>query len=399
MNRDRSIQSLSTIDLAHKTVLLRVDFNVPLSDSGEIEDDGRIRAAIPTIRYLTNAGAKVVLASHLGRPKGKPVERYSLAPITARLSQLLNQPVDQLNDCVGPEIRDRIAAMHPGDVVMLENVRFHPEESKNDPQFAKQLVNGIDLYVNDCFGASHRDHASISGVTALVPSYYGFLLEKEVDYLEKVIKNPERPFVAIIGGSKISSKINVLTHLLDKVDTLVIGGAMAFTFLKAQGISVGASLVEEDRLPAANAFLEKAAGSRTRVLLPVDQVVADACDNNAHWDIVDIHHIPNGMMGLDAGPKTVKEIEAAIADAKTVLWNGPLGVFELPNFSKGTFEVARILAHSNAITVVGGGDSAAAVRKAGVADQMTHISTGGGASLEFLEGIQLPGLKALECVC
>ena len=388
----RSITDLHPADLAGRRVLVRVDFNVPIHE-GHITDDARIVAALPTLHYLLKHQAKVILMSHLGQPK-TVTPSLSLAPVALRLETLLKKPVTLAPDCVGPTVIAQVEAMAPGDVLLLENVRFHPEETQNDPAFAAALAQLGDLFIQDAFGTAHRAHASTAGIAAYIPAYAGFLIQKELTFLDHAIKHPKHPFVAIIGGSKVSSKMGVLTHLLGKVDVLVIGGAMAYTFLQAQGKPVGKSMIEGDRMADARAFLQQEATSKTRVILPVDHVVASEVTESAHTEIC--RDIPADRMGLDIGPETVALIRKEVAHAGTVLWNGPLGVFELTPFSKGTFAVANALAESPAITIVGGGDSGAAIAKAGLSAHMTHISTGGGASLEFLEGLPLPGITILE---
>ena len=387
----RSITDLRPADLAGRRVLVRVDFNVPIHE-GSITDDARIVAALPTLHYLLKHQAKVILMSHLGQPKAV-TPSLSLAPVALRLEALLQKPVVLASDCVGPAVVAQVAAMAPGTVLLLENVRFHPEETENDPAFAAALAQLGDIFIQDAFGTAHRAHASTAGIAAYIPAYAGFLIQKELTFLDHAIKHPKHPFVAIIGGSKVSSKMGVLTHLLGKVDVLVIGGAMAYTFLQAQGKPVGKSMVERDRMADARAFLQQEAASKTRVILPIDHVVASEVTESAQTEIC--RDIPADRMGLDIGPETVALIRKEVAHAGTVLWNGPLGVFELTPFSKGTFAVANALAESPAITIVGGGDSGAAIAKAGLTAHMTHISTGGGASLEFLEGLPLPGLTLL----
>ncbi len=395
----KSISSLSAADLTGKRVLVRADFNVPVDDAGNITDDTRIRAALPTIQDLTSKGAKVILCSHFGRPKGVD-EKLRLTPVANRLSELLGQDVVKCNDCIGDEVASQIAAMANGQVALLENVRFYPEEEKNDPEFAKKLAANADLYVNDAFGTAHRAHASTEGVTQyLSPSVAGYLIEKELEYLQNAIENPQKPLAAIVGGSKVSSKIGVIETLLDKCDKLFLGGGMIFTFYKARGLNVGKSLVEEDKLDLARALEAKAKERGVELLLPTDVVVADSFSPDANSQIVDINHIPDGWMGLDIGPDSLKVFQAALADCKTVIWNGPMGVFEFAKFAAGTEGIAHTLAEiskTGAITIIGGGDSVAAVEKVGLADQMSHISTGGGASLELLEGKVLPGIAALD---
>jgi phosphoglycerate kinase len=387
----RSITDIPTSELEGCRVLVRVDFNVPLQ-GGQITDDARIVAALPTIQYLLKHQARVILMSHLGQPKGA-TPALSLAPVAERLEILLKKKVVLTKDCIGSEVLNEVATMSPGSVLLLENVRFHPEETKNDPIFAEKLSKLGDIFIQDAFGTAHRAHASTAGIAAYIPAYAGFLIQKELTFLDHAIKQPKRPFVAIIGGSKVSSKMGVLTQLLGKVDILVIGGAMAYTFLQAQGKSVGKSMVESDRMADARSFLQQQEISKTRVILPVDHVASNEVSESAQTTICT--DIPADLMGLDVGPETVDLIRKEVAHAGTVLWNGPLGVFELTPFSKGTFAVANALAESPAITIIGGGDSGAAIAKAGLTAHMTHISTGGGASLEFLEGIPLPGITIL----
>ena len=385
-------KTVRDIDVNGKRVLMRVDFNVPIKD-GVVADDKRIVAALPTIKYLLDNGAALVLMSHLGRPKGSPDPVFSLKPASARLSQLLERPVQQLNDCIGSEVEAAVAAMKPGDVAVLENTRFHAGETKNDMELAAGMAKLGDIYVNDAFGSAHRAHASTEGVTHFLPAVSGLLMEKELAYLGKALSSPERPFLAILGGAKVSDKIAVIENLLKQVDSLLIGGGMANTFLKAQGCDVADSLVEDDAVEMAKQLLEK---DSDRLMLPVDCVVADRFDADADSRIVPVNEVPAGWRIMDIGPATVAHFTNRLAVAKTVVWNGPMGVFEFPKFAEGTFAVARVLAGlSQATTVIGGGDSASAVKKSGLADKMTHISTGGGASLEFLEGKALPGVAAL----
>jgi phosphoglycerate kinase len=396
----KTLANLSSADLANKSVLVRVDFNVPLDKTtGAITDDTRIRAALPTIQDLVTKGAKVILVSHLGRPKGFE-DASRLTPIAHRLSELLGQPVLKCDDCIGDVVAAQVGAMQPGQVALLENVRFYPEEEKNDPEFAQKLASLADLYVNDAFGTAHRAHASTEGVTHyLSPSVAGYLVEKELKYLQNAIENPQRPLAAIVGGSKVSSKIGVIETLLDKVDKLFIGGGMIFTFYKARGLNVGKSLVEEDKLELARALEIKAKERGVQLLLPVDVVVADNFAPDANAQTVSIENIPDGWMGLDIGPESVKQFLTALEDCKSVIWNGPMGVFEYDKFAVGTEAIARSLATltgKGTTTIIGGGDSVAAVEKVGLADQMSHISTGGGASLELLEGKVLPGIAALD---
>ncbi|NET81255.1 MAG: phosphoglycerate kinase [Moorea sp. SIO1F2] len=396
----KSVANLSESDLAGKTVLVRADLNVPLDDNGTITDDTRIRAALPTVQDLLKKGAKVILCSHLGRPKGQVKESLRLTPVANRLSELLGQPVTMCKDCVGDEVAAQVGALANGQVALLENLRFHAGEEKNDPEFTKQLASLADLYVNDAFGTAHRAHASTEGVTHyLSPSVAGYLIEKELQYLQNAVENPEKPLAAIIGGSKVSSKIGVIDTLLEKVDKLLIGGGMIFTFYKARGMSVGKSLVEDDKLDLAKSLEAKAKERGVELLLPTDVVIADNFAPDANSQTVSIEAIPDGWMGLDIGPDSVKVFQDALADCKTVIWNGPMGVFEFDKFAKGTEAIANSMAEltkTGASTIIGGGDSVAAVEKVGVADQMSHISTGGGASLELLEGKVLPGIAALN---
>ena len=394
----KTVASLTEADVAGKKVLVRADFNVPLDDSGNITDDTRIRAALPTIKDLTGKGGKVILCSHMGRPKGQVKEELRLTPVAKRLSELLGQEVTKCDDCVGDAVTSTVNAMENGQVVLLENLRFHEAETKNEPEFAKQLAANADLYVNDAFGTAHRAHASTEGVTHyLSPSVAGYLIEKELNYLQNAVDNPQRPLAAIIGGSKVSSKIGVIETLLDKCDKLLIGGGMIFTFYKARGLSVGKSLVEEDKLELAKSLEAKAKEKGVELLLPTDVVVADNFAPDANAKTVSINEIPDGWMGLDIGPDSVKTFQDALADCNAVIWNGPMGVFEFDKFAVGTEAIAHTLAgKSDAITIIGGGDSVAAVEKVGVADKMSHISTGGGASLELLEGKELPGIVALD---
>jgi len=384
--------TIQDLDLKGKRVFVRVDFNVPIKD-GKVTDDLRIREALPTIRYGIEQGAILVLASHLGRPKGKPKPEFSLAPVADRLSDLLGKKVTFAKDCVGPEVQMAVDSAKPGDVILLENLRFHPEEEANDAGFSAQLAALTPVYVNDAFGSAHRAHASTEGITHHVKqAAAGFLMEKELRYLGGALESPQRPFVAILGGAKISDKIEVIENLLGKVDKLLIGGAMMFTFLKSQGKNIGKSLCEEDKLDLAREILARA---QSRISLPLDAVAAAGMDAEASAHVVGAGEIPEGEMGLDIGPKAIKEYAEAIRTAKTIVWNGPMGVFEKDAFAAGTIGVAKAVADSAAVSIIGGGDSAAAVAKAGVADRITHISTGGGASLEFLAGQVLPGVAAL----
>ena len=384
-------KSVKDIDVKGKKVLVRVDFNVPIKD-GKIGDDTRIRAALPTINYLIDQGAALILCSHLGRPKDAPDPEFSLKPVAEYLGGLLNKKVAFAEDCIGPKAEEAAAELKPGDVLVLENTRFHKEEKKNDPEMARQLASLADVFVNDAFGSAHRAHASTEGVTKFLPSVAGFLLEKEIKYLDQAIEDPKRPFVAILGGAKVSDKIGVIKNLLTKADTVLIGGGMANTFFKAQGYPIGDSLVEDDALDTARELV-KEGGSKLR--LPVDMVIADKFANDAQTKIVDVGPVPDGWRILDVGPETVKNFSKVISEAGTVVWNGPMGVFEMSSFAKATFAIAKAVADSSAISIIGGGDSAAAIAQSGLADKISHISTGGGASLEMLEGIQLPGLAAL----
>jgi phosphoglycerate kinase len=381
-----------------KRILVRADFNVPLDGNGNITDDTRIKAALPTIQDLVGKGGKVILCSHMGRPKGAVKEELRLTPVAKRLSELLGQEVTKCDDCVGDSVASIVNAMSNGQVVLLENLRFHNEEEANDPEFAKQLAANADLYVNEAFGTAHRAHASTEGVTHyLSPSVAGYLIEKELDYLQDAVDNPKRPLAAIIGGSKVSSKIGVIETLLDKCDKLLIGGGMIFTFYKARGLKVGKSLVEEDKLELAKSLEAKAKAQGVELLLPTDVVVADNFAPDANAQTVSINDIPDGWMGLDIGPDSIKVFQEALADCNAVIWNGPMGVFEFDKFAAGTEAIAHTLAgKSDAVTIIGGGDSVAAVEKVGVAEKMSHISTGGGASLELLEGKTLPGIVALD---
>jgi len=384
-------------DIKGKKVFIRVDFNVPQDEKGNITEDTRIAGAVPTIKYAVEQGAKVVLASHLGRPKGEKKPKYTMAPAAKRLSQLLGKKVVQAPDCFGPEVDKLIADMKSGDVVMLENVRFYAGEEKNDPVFAKQLLNGCEIYVNDAFAVSHRAHASVEAITKIVPTVAaGFLMKNEMTFFDKAMSNPVRPLVAILGGAKVSGKLEVLETLVNKVDKIVIGGGMAFTFLKAMGYGVGKSLVEDELIPTAKKIMDKARKKGVTFYLPVDCVVANAFEANATNFVTTVQEIPEGWMALDIGPASATLFAETLRDAKTVIWNGPMGVFEMDAFSRGTFAVAEAVANCYATTVIGGGDTDAAVNKAGVASKVSYISTGGGAFLELLEGKILPGVKALD---
>jgi phosphoglycerate kinase len=394
-----ALKTIDSLNLAGKRVFVRVDFNVPLDDQGKVTDDARIRAALPTIRFALKNKAKVILGSHLGRPKGKPEDRqkFTLEPAAQRLSELLKQDVILADDCVGDGVKKLVRDLKDGQVLLLENLRFHPEEEKNDENFAKELATLADVWVNDAFGTAHRAHASTAGMARFVKEKAaGFLIQKEVEYLGKALGSPARPFVAIIGGAKVSDKIKVLENLLAKADAVLVGGAMAFTFLKAQGVPVGKSLVEEDKLELARQILDRAQARKVDLLLPVDHVCGAEPKETAERVVVNDRAIPDGLMGLDIGPKTLDRYRQRIVDAKTVFWNGPMGLFEQKPWAEGTFGIAKAMAQSPAVTVVGGGDSAAAVEEAGLVDQMKHVSTGGGASLEFIEGRVLPGIQVLE---
>lgn len=391
--------TLKDISLTEKTVLMRVDFNVPIIN-GEITDDNRIVQALPSINYVLDQGAKLVLCSHLGRPKGAFAAEFSLEPVAQHLSTLVSVKVHFAKDCIGEEAKEAIDSASHGEIVVLENVRFHNAETDNDPAFAQALAAHANVFVNDAFGSSHRAHASVSGVTEFLnPSVSGFLLEKEITYLNDSVNDPKRPFVAILGGAKVSDKIPVIQRLLTKVDTIIIGGGMAYTFLATKGYSVGNSLLEEDKIPMAKELMDQALANGVNLLLPIDLVIADDFNNNANRKVVDASGILDGWESLDIGPKTVELFSVVIVQAKTVLWNGPMGVFEMPNFAVGTQAVAKALVEATehgATTIIGGGDSASAIKQAGLSDQVSHVSTGGGASLEYLEGKILPGVSHLS---
>lgn len=391
-------KTVEDLQVGGKRVLVRCDFNVPMDDNRNITDDTRIVSALPTIKYLIENGGKVVLMSHLGRPKGKADPKFSLEPVSKRLSELLNKEVKFAKDdnVISEDVKNIVDNMNNGDVVLLENTRFRSEEKKNDEDFAKDLASLGDVFVNDAFGTSHRAHASNVGASKFLPSAVGFLVKKEIEVMGKALENPERPFVAILGGAKVSDKIGVIENLLEKVDTILIGGGMAYTFLKAKGYSIGTSLLEEDKIDLANELLKKADEKNVKILLPVDIVVAKEFKNDTEYKTVKIDSIPEGMMGLDIGSETIDLFSEEIKNAKTVVWNGPMGVFEMENFKNGTESIAKAMAETDGITIVGGGDSASAVEKAGFKEEMTHISTGGGASLEFLEGKELPGIAAIS---
>ena len=388
-------KTIEDIDVNGKRVLVRCDFNVPQDEEGNITDDRRIIAALPTIKYLMEHNAKVILCSHLGRPKGEFNMKYSLKPIAKRLSELLGKKVHMADDVIGDSAKSLVASLKEGDVMLLENVRFHKEEEANDMAFSKALAELADVYVNDAFGTAHRAHASTEGVAKYLPAVCGYLIQKEINVMGKALNNPVRPFVAILGGKKVSDKINVITNLIDKVDELLIGGGMAYTFFKAKGYEIGKSICEDDKVELAKELMEKAAHKGVKLLLPIDNVVATEFSNDAESKVVASNEIPEDWEGVDIGPETVKLYGDALKNAKTVIWNGPMGVFEFDKFAVGTNEIAKILGGLDAITIIGGGDSAAAIEKGGFADKMTHISTGGGASLEFLEGKELPGIACL----
>ncbi len=391
--------TIDDLDLKGKKVLVRVDFNVPLDENQNVTDDFRIRAALPTIRKIISEGASAVLCSHLGRPKGKRIETLSLKPVASKLSELLGQEVIFAPDCVGEEVDRLKQALKPGEVLLLENLRFHPQEEANDPAFSRELAKFCDLYVNDAFGTAHRAHASTVGVTQYFEQCAaGYLMQKELEYLGKALENPEHPFATILGGAKISGKIDVINNLLGKTDLLLIGGGMIFTFFKALGYEIGNSILEADRVEMAKELLRKVEETTTRLYLPQDVVIAEKVEAGARTRVVDVKQIPAGWAGVDIGPRTIEQFRSHLKGAKTIVWNGPMGVFEIPDFARGTEEIARYLAdltREGATTIVGGGDSAAAVKKFGLEEQLSHVSTGGGASLEFLEGKTLPGVAAL----
>ncbi len=393
-------KTIDDVELKGKKVLMRADFNVPLDENQNITDDRRITAALPTIERIIEKGGKLILMSHLGRPKGKVVPEMSLAPVAKRLSELLDKEVRFANDCVGPEVEKMANELNEGEILLLENLRFHKEETDNDEEFSKKLASLGEIYVNDAFGTAHRAHASTVGVTKFIETCVaGYLMQKELDYLGNAIANPTRPFTAILGGAKIAGKIDVIENLFSKVDTLIIGGGMAFTFLKAMDYTVGKSLVDEEKLDVAKKILKKAETANVQFLLPIDIAVASEFSNDSPKDIVDVDRIPDDKMGLDIGPKSIRVFKEEILRSKTVVWNGPMGVFEFDNFAEGTNAIAQALAEATlegAVTIVGGGDSAAAIKKAGLEDRVSHVSTGGGASLEFLEGKKLPGVEALN---
>jgi len=389
-------KTVEDIDVAGKRVLLRVDFNVPMHKAGTISDDTRIKACLPTIKYLIDNHARIIVCSHLGRPKGKAVDEFRLIPVASRLSELLGQPVTSLKECIGPEVEEAVAKLKDGEVIMLENLRFHPEEEANEPGFARALARLADIYVNDAFGASHRAHASIVGVAAYLPAVAGFLLAKEIDALGSVLENPQKPFASMVGGAKVSDKLAVLENIITRVDALLIGGGMAATFIKARGYSVGASAVENDRLDYARNLIEKATSLGVRLLLPKDVIVTDKLESSARTTVVPVTEIPEDRLIADIGPRTIEEFSQELKKCRTVIWNGPVGVFEIPQFAQGTRRLAEVVAGLEATTVIGGGSTAEAVTEMGLADKMSHVSTGGGASLEFLEGKVLPGVAVLQ---
>ena len=392
---DYNKKSVEDIDVSGKKVIVRCDFNVPQDDTGRITDDKRIVASLQTIKYLLGKRAAVILCSHLGRPKGEFKMKYSLAPVAERLSELLGQEVKLAKDVIGPDAKALAAAVQPGEAILLENVRFHKEEEKNDPAFAKELASMAEIFVNDAFGTAHRAHASTAGIADYLPAVCGYLINKEISIMGKALADPARPFVAILGGAKVSDKIGVINNLIEKCDTIIVGGGMSYTFARAMGKHIGCSLCEEDKLELALGLLKKAEEKGVKLLLPVDTVCADRFAADAESTVFTAGELPDNMMGLDIGPKTVALFSDAIKSAGTVVWNGPMGVFEFDRFAVGTKEIARAIANSSAVSIIGGGDSAAAVEKLGFASKMTHISTGGGASLEFLEGLELPGIACL----
>ncbi len=389
-------KTVQELDAKGRRVLVRVDFNVPQDDTGAIADDTRIRAALPTIQLLRERGGKVILVSHLGRPKGKVAEKYRMDPVARRLSELLGTSVTKLNDCIGPEVEQAIAGMQPGDVVLLENVRFYAEEEANDPEFAKKLAGLADLFVNDAFGTAHRAHASTEGVAKVLPGVAGLLMQKEIETMGKALEDPARPFVAVLGGAKVSDKIGVIKNLLTKVDVLLIGGGMAYTFLKAKGLEIGKSLLDSEKVDLARELMQQAVQKGVKLIVTEDVVVAKEFSADTEYKTVKVSEIPADWQGVDIGPETIARFAGEIAKAKTVIWNGPMGVFEIVPFDNGTRAIAAAIAKCDGTTIIGGGDSAAAVEQMGFADKMTHVSTGGGASLEFLEGIELPGVKVLQ---
>lgn len=393
---DISKKTVKDINLSNKKVIMRADFNVPLNDDLEITDDTRIRAALPTIKHILRENASLILMSHLGRPKGVMQDNLRLNPVAERLSELLNLEVKKVEDCIGEEVKTAASSLKGGEVLLLENLRFHKEETENNEEFAQQLSSLAEIYVNDAFGTAHRAHASTEGITKFLPSVAGFLLEKEIYFLSSVIKNPQRPFIVILGGAKISTKMGVFNNLLDKVDSILVGGGMIFTFLKSRGINIGKSILETEQEVEAFEIFKKAKNEEKELVMPVDVLVADDISETAKTKVVDVNQIPDDMSGVDIGPKSIKLFKKKIADAKTIIWNGPMGIFEIDKFAEGTLEVAKAVAGADATTIIGGGDSVAAVNQFGLTDKITHISTGGGASLEYLEGKALPGIESLE---
>lgn len=389
-------KSIEDIDVKNKKIFVRCDFSVPLDENGNITDDIRIISALPTIKNLVDNGAKIILCSHLGRPKGGFEEKYSMKPVAKRLSEVLGKNIVLANDVIGEDARAKISKMNNGDIVLLENVRFHAEEGKNDPEFSKQLASLADIYVNDAFGTAHRAHSSTAGIADYLPAVSGFLIQKEIEIMGKALSNPERPFAAILGGSKISDKIEVIENLINIVDSIIIGGGMAYTFLAAKGITIGKSIKEEDKIGLAKEILNKANQKGVRIFLPVDHIAAPEFTNDAPQTVTQGQDVGENLQAMDIGPKTIEVFSEEISIAKTIIWNGPVGVFEFSNFANGTKDIAKAVANSGAVTIIGGGDSAAAVEQLGFADKMTHISTGGGASLEFLEGKKLPGIECLN---
>lgn len=389
-------RTITDIDVKDKRVFVRCDFNVPLDKEGNITDDKRIISSLPTIKYLIENGAKVILCSHLGRPKSIDDKKYSMEPIAKKLSELLEMEVVLTKDVIGDDAKHKISRLNSGEVMLLENVRFHSEEEKNDEEFSKQLASLAEIYVNDAFGTAHRAHSSTAGIAKYLPAVAGFLIQKELEIMGKALTNPQRPFTAILGGSKVSDKIGVIENLLYKIDSLIIGGGMAYTFLLAKGNTIGNSIKEEDKIDLAKEIIAKAQEQNVKILLPIDHIAATEFSNESHSMVIDGQSIPNGLQGLDIGPKTISLFSKEIENSRTIIWNGPLGVFEFSNYAKGTFEVAKAVSEADAVTIIGGGDSAAAVENLGFAEKMTHISTGGGASLEYLEGKELPGISVLN---
>ena len=389
-------KSITDVGLKGKRVLVRADFNVPLDDKLDITDDTRIRAVLPTIKYILDQGAKLILMSHLGRPKGKVKDEFRLTPVGKRLSELLGVGVLKLDDCIGPEVEEKTGAMKEGDVILLENVRFHPEEEKNNPEFSKALASLGEIFINDAFGSCHRAHASVEGVTNHLPAVAGFLLQKEIEYFEKVLKGPAKPFSLILGGAKVSDKIGVIENMLKLVDFILIGGAMGYTFLRSRRINTGSSRVEEDKIELASKIFEEAVKTNTSIILPEDHIAAEKIAEDSNARTIDDISIPNGLIGLDIGPKTIEKFKSILAGSKTIVWNGPLGYFELAPFRRGTEEIARCITGLEATTVIGGGDTAAAITQLGLESKVSHVSTGGGTSLEYMEGKTLPGIAALN---